>query len=248
MAIKAVLDSLDNVPDALKGEYKKNDDGKFYLDLEGVDDHHAVGALKRAKGHEVEQHKATKTKLTTAESRVEELEGQLQNALKGYVPEGNVTALENSYKTQLATKESAWAEEKKVLEGNLRTLLVDNVAHGLAIKIAAKPEFAELLLPHIAKRVTAESIDGQYKTRILDKDGKPSALSLEDLEKEMLQTAAFAPILIGTQANGAGGGSGSGGGASKKFSDLSEPERRDLYRKNPAEYNRLKEADKADKK
>lgn len=248
MAIKAVLDSLDNVPEALKGEYKKGDDGKFYLDLEGIDDHTAVGALKRAKGHEVEAHKATKGKLDAANTQIEELQGQVQNALKGFVPEANVTALENSYKTQLATKETAWLEEKKGLEGNLTRLLKDNVAHGLAGKIAAKPEFAELLLPHVASRITVETINGESKTRILDKDGKPSALTLEDLEKEMLQTPAFATILIGTQANGAGGGSGSGGGASKKFSDLTEAERVKLYRTNRPEYDRLKAAEQSDKK
>ena len=47
MALKTILDSLDDVPDALKGEYKELY-GKFVLDVERIDAHPAVLNLKTA--------------------------------------------------------------------------------------------------------------------------------------------------------------------------------------------------------
>jgi hypothetical protein len=37
MALKAILESLDGVDEKIAGEYKKGDDGKFHLGLEGID-------------------------------------------------------------------------------------------------------------------------------------------------------------------------------------------------------------------
>lgn len=62
MALKAIIDALDDVPEALRGEYKEQKAGDktvYVLDLEGVDSHPAVVNLKTAH----ERVKADKTKL-----------------------------------------------------------------------------------------------------------------------------------------------------------------------------------------
>jgi len=62
MALKALIDTLDDVPEALRGEYKEQKIGDktvYVLDLEGVDSHPAVVNLKNAH----ERVKADKTKL-----------------------------------------------------------------------------------------------------------------------------------------------------------------------------------------
>lgn len=63
MALKAIVDTLDDVPEALHGEYKEQKIGDktvYVLDLEGVDNHPAVVNLKTAH----ERVKADKTKLS----------------------------------------------------------------------------------------------------------------------------------------------------------------------------------------
>jgi hypothetical protein len=47
MALKAILDSLDTVPEAQRGLYTEKD-GKFILDLEGIEDHPGAKSLKNA--------------------------------------------------------------------------------------------------------------------------------------------------------------------------------------------------------
>lgn len=62
MALKAILDTLDDVPEPLRGEYKESKVGDktvYVLDLEGVDSHPAVVNLKTAH----ERVKADKAKL-----------------------------------------------------------------------------------------------------------------------------------------------------------------------------------------
>ena len=92
-------------------------------------------------------------------------------------------------------------------------MLVDNVAQSMASKISKAPE---LILPHIKARLKAEFNEGKAVTRVLDKDGNPSAFGIEDLQKEMVANPAFAPIIIGSKASNSGaenshGGSGAPG-------------------------------------
>lgn len=214
MALKAILESLDGLPDAIKSEYKKGDDGKFHLDVEDLDNHPTLGALKRAKDYE----KSARQKL---EKQLQELQDQLTNLaeerdglLKGAIPKGDVDKLEGSWKQKLAAREKELSEQINSLTNHLNTMLVDNVAQSLATKISKVPE---LMLPHIKARLKAEFVDGKPTTRVLDKDGNPSALTVADLEKELFTNPTFAPIIIGSKASGSGaeGGHGGSGAPSK---------------------------------
>jgi hypothetical protein len=72
MALKTILDKLDDVPEALKGEYKEID-GKFVLDLDGIDIHPAVVNLKTAHERTKQKLKTTTTEIETLKARVEGL-------------------------------------------------------------------------------------------------------------------------------------------------------------------------------
>ena len=59
--------------------------------------------------------------------------------------------------------------------------------------------------------------DGVPVTVVLGQDGKPSALTIDDLKSELTANQAFAPIIAASKAAGGGAsGSGNGGGAAKK--------------------------------
>ena len=230
MAYKAILESLDGVDEAIAGNYTEKD-GKFYLDIEGLDEHPGVGALKRAKNHEKELRQAAEGKLKEAEDKVTDLEGTIEGIRKGAIPKGDVDALESSYKKKL---EDARNEGEQKLT-NLRNLvdkkLLDSEALAMATEISTVPS---LLVPHVRSRLQVEEADGELTIRVLDVEGKPSAASLADLRKELLSNNSFAPILIGSKASGSGANGGSGGGgASKTFSQMNEKERTEFHKRDP---------------
>lgn len=208
MALKLIVDTLDSVPEALHGEYTEGDDGKFKLNVEGLED---TGALKRALEHERTARKEAKTLAQQHEQQLTELQEKLDEIHRGAVPKGDVEALENSWRTKLAKMEKERDEQLGTLQSSLQTLLVDNVAQQLASKISTAPE---VMLPHIRSRLQVEMVEGKPATRVLGADGKPSASSVEDLAKEFVANPAFAPIIVGSKASGSGATGGNGGGAS----------------------------------
>lgn len=218
MALKAILDSIDNVHESLKGEYKKGEDGKFHLDVDGIEHHPAVGALKRAKDREVAESKALRDQFAAL---TEERDG----LLKGAIPKSDVEKLENSYKEKLRKREEELLGSIKQSESVLNNLLVDNVASKIAAELSTAPD---LMIPHIRGRLKAEFVEGRGFTRVLDKDGGPSASSLEDFKKEILDNPVFKPILIGSKASGSNSSSSS-------FKSSSAPTDKRLADMTPAE-------------
>jgi hypothetical protein len=212
MALKAILESLDGLPDAIKSEYKKGEDGKYHLDVEGGED---TGALKRAKDYEKSTRQKVEKELADTKAQLEALTEERDGILKGAIPKGDVEKLEGSWKQKLEKREKELTDQLSALNGSLQTMLVDNVAQGLASKISKSPE---LMLPHIKARLKAELVDGKPTTRVLDKEGNISALGINELEAEMVSNPAFAPIIIGSKASGSGAGGGQGGsGAPSKL-------------------------------
>lgn len=203
MVMKAVLDSLDGVNTAFHGEYKKGDDGKFYLDLEGVEAHPATKPLENTMRNTKTELTKAKTELVAAKAKTEELQEEINGLREGAIPKGDVEALKKSYQQKYDKDVSERDAKITSLGGTVEKLMVDNVASTMAAKLVSKPEYTEVVLPHIRGRLKLDTdTDGTVRTAVLDKDGKPSALTIEDLEKEVLSNKAFAPILRGSHASG----------------------------------------------
>lgn len=73
MAIKTVLETLQGVDDAFKSLYIEQD-GKFVLDVEGVDDHPDVANLKSAYARTKSDREAAKGEATALKAKIAELE------------------------------------------------------------------------------------------------------------------------------------------------------------------------------
>lgn len=218
MALKAILDTLEGVPEILAKEYTKGEDGKFVLAVEGGED---VGALKRAKDHEKSARQAAEKSFKELQALHEKAQEEIDEMRRGNIPKGDVEKLEASWRTKLEKKEAEFNAQISARDASLKSLLVDNVAQALAAKISNSPE---LILPHIQRRLTTELDNGKFITRVLDADGKPSALSIEELQKEFTSDKRFAPIIIGSKASGGGASGGSGNGSSAPGAvDLSKP-------------------------
>jgi hypothetical protein len=126
---------------------------------------------------------------------------------------GDVEALEESWRAKLdaATKDNS--ENLIKYQKTIADLTSGATAKALANKLALSGS-ADVLLPHIERRLKVEMQDGTPIVRVLDANGKPSAMSIEDLEKEISANKAFAPLLVGSNASGSGSiGDKSRGGA-----------------------------------
>ena len=73
MALKVLLDTLDGVDDAVKTLYAERD-GKFVLDVEGVDDHPDVSNLKSAYSRTKADRETVKTEAAALKAKIAELE------------------------------------------------------------------------------------------------------------------------------------------------------------------------------
>lgn len=244
MALKMILDSLDGVPADVAKEYKKGEDGKFTLDVEGGED---TGALKRAKDHEKNLRVAAEARVTELQGQVEAITAERDTAISerdaAKADKGKDTqALEASWQAKVDAANQKLESTQSELTREIERLLVTNTASSLAHEISTVPE---LLSDVIAKRLKVEKgADGQYFTRVLDAAGAPSASNLDALKKELLANEKYAAIIISGKGSGGGaGGSGSGGGAAeKKWLEYSDAELVELRKTDPDKYDRLKQA------
>lgn len=217
MALKAILESLEGVNPDLAKEYKEvEQEGKksYVLDLEGayITDE-PVDALKRARDYEKKEASTARQKAKDAAMAAEKLQEELDAMRRGAIPKGDVEKLELSWKEKLQKIATEKDSEITAARGSLQKLLVDNVAQQIAAKISNAPE---LILPHVKARLVAELTSDGYVTRVLDREGKASALSIEELQKDITNDKRFAPIIIGSKASGGGaaGATGDGTGSS----------------------------------
>lgn len=126
---------------------------------------------------------------------------------------GEKTALQLKERDdQLATlSESLKGSSAKVdlFKQTVADLAVNGPAIELANNLTTAPDLA---LPHIRARLSAEvdEATGKAVTKVLDKAGKPSELTLEDLMKELAADTKLAPIIKGSRARGSGNGGNQG--------------------------------------
>lgn len=225
MPLKAVVESLDDVPEAFHAEYEEQD-GAFRLKVEGVEFPEEVQGLKKALEAERRKAREASKRLSSlpedfdpekwqamqeAEAkRAEEAaakKGEWENLRKQL--QENHTKEKEQYQTQLTT-----------LEKQLNTLLIDNEATQL---LSSKYKgSAKLLMPHIRGSTQVVEEEGARKVVVVDErgerryDGKTGEpMTIEGLIAEMRESDEFAPAFEGSGATG-GGASGrqaAGGGS-----------------------------------
>ena len=231
MALKKKLTKEEHskLSDHLKAEYIEDGDG-FRLDIDGDED---TGALKRAKDREAQLRREAETKLREAQEQLDALGND--DARK----KGDIQTLEKSWQKKLEDQKSEYEGKVSKLTAHTTKTLVDNVATQIATKISNAPA---LLLPHIKSRLQADFEGDAPVTRILDKDGKPSAMTVEELAAEFVANKDFSAIITASKASGgAGRSSNQNGGGAANQSDKPA----DLASMNPAQLAEHIKASKA---
>lgn len=209
--LKLELDKLDGLDDAVKSFYEEKD-GKFRLKVDGVPD---VSGLKNKVDQLLTEKKEADRK---AKEAAEAAEAERQAAL---AKSGDIDALRQSYEAKLTKREKELMEQLTGLQSQVHGLTVGQTAMAVAVELAMDGS-SDVLLPHVKQRLSMEIVDGQAVTRVLDKAGKPSAMTIEELKTEFAANPAFAPIIKASKAAGGGasGGNNSGGGAPKSKASL----------------------------
>ena len=231
MALKKKLSKAeyDKLSDAIKAEYIEDGDG-FRLDIDGDED---TGALKRAKDREAQLRRDAEAKLREAQEELDRINGD--DARK----KGDIATLEKSWQKKLDDTKAEYEGKVSKLTTHTTKTLVDNVATQIATKISNAPA---LLLPHIKSRLQADFEGDSPVTRVLDKDGKPSAMTVEELAAEFVANKDFSAIITASKASGgAGKPSNNNGGGAPNNSDKPA----DLASMNPAQLAEHIKASKA---
>lgn len=124
---------------------------------------------------------------------------------------GDVSALDKSWQEKYAKAEADYSAKLTAAEKQLQTVLVDNVAQKAAMDIAVDAECAELLADKLRGSLGLAEVDGKMQTVVLDADGKRSALTVDELKKQLV--AKYPRLVKGNPAGGAGGLPQPAGGA-----------------------------------
>lgn len=204
--------------DEMKKVYKLN--GEHYL-LELTDSDSEMGSLRRSLDRVRLDHTSEKT-------RADRLQKQYDDVIADPKKAQDVQALEASYKAQLKDKDEAHSKVVTAKDGAIEKLTVKQTALTIATKLAG--DKAEVLLPHIQARLQADLTGTEPVTRVLDKDGKLSAMTYEQLEKEFVDNKNFGNIIIASKGSGGAGSNGertrpAAVPKDKKFGELSSDER-----------------------
>lgn len=188
-------EEFEKLTDEQKAMYKANGDN-YQLQIEGMPDIPDVSGLQKKVDELLSEKKTEQEKRKQAEEAAKK--AAEEQARKS----GDIESLEKSWAEKLTNREKELLAQIEAKDSDLRTLLVDNVAQSLATKLAG--DSAPLLMPHIKSRLAVE----EGKTRVIDVGGQPSALSIDELEKEFRSNQLFAPVIIGSKATGTGGDGG----------------------------------------
>ena len=228
MALKALLETLDGLPENVH-EFYKEEGGKFVLDIEGIDDHPKVRGVITANRENVKKRDEYKAKAAELENKLAEIpEGfdaeeyltlkanagdpddpnkkkiadehiQSQKALY----EQRIANLTKKHETDLADRDAAIAErdgyiDKSLVEAGLKDSLLD---------VGVDPELLDGALAYLKPSVKVQRADDGNRKAIVETD--LGEIDVKTFVKDWSQSKGKA-FLGKPSGPGAEGNSGSG--------------------------------------
>lgn len=192
--------------------YGSEKDGNHIFKIDGMPDFDGQKTRITAMDAKIDD-LLTETK--NAKTKARDAEKELLKANKKKAKEdGDTDALELSWQTKYDTDLGTANTER---DDALKMLRLEKV-HSRAVELAttlAVPGSADVLLPHIESRLSMTIKDGRAVVEVKDKAGQPSALTVDELGKEIANSEAFAPLIVASNAAGGGANGTQRGGAAK---------------------------------
>lgn len=178
MAFKVFRDNLDDLDEAHKGLYVEKD-GKFLLDIEGVDEHPTVKHLKTSFEKAKTEKKTLSETLAALNARMEGLPEDFSvdsfNALKaiadGKKPEEIRAELRSQLEAKHAKDLDKVTKEKEAIESSLRKVIVDDGITKALVEAGVGKEFMAAAKALIKEKgiIKIENEDGAY-TAVVETD------------------------------------------------------------------------------
>lgn len=104
-----------------------------------------------------------------------------------------------------------------------------------------------LISDQFAKRLSVEDVGGTPVIRVLDAEGKASALSLDEYKREFLDNESYSSIIKADVGGGGGAapGGGGGGASQKKIAEMTLAEQANFEREDPKGFEAALASEKA---
>lgn len=229
MALKAILPSLDGIPEALHEHYTQSDDGRFVLSVTEVDGFvlENVTNLKSALGKErTEREKLEKQVVKFKDIDPDKARDALAklDELTQIDPAKEADKIANTKfeaaKAQLLEKHTGEITSRDERIGHLtktvESLMIDQVA---TAALAEAKGSVDLLLPHVRAHTRVKEVDGRFAVEVIDKDGnvkianaKGDPMDIKGLVAEMKASDTFSRAFEASGNTGSGKTPGNGGG------------------------------------
>ena len=149
---------------------------------------------------------------------------------------GNLEAIEESWRNKFLERETDLLNQLNASSAKNYELTVGRKSQELA-GMLAKPHAQGLLAKEIKERLT---LDENGNIRVLDLQGKPTALTIDELVTQLKADPTYQDIIVINNSTGSGAtGGGFGGGAAKNPKEMTEQERIDLYNRDPVLFKQL---------
>lgn len=227
------VESLEGLDENLHSLYEQKD-GAYFLKVAGVVPEDDVNGLKASRDALLAEKKEQQRLAQEAEAERQRIEREAQEKLAK--EKGDWAALDESYKARELELKTQAQEREDALRKQVYKLTVGESAIKVAAELA-KPHAQAILSRFIEERLT---LDENNNVRVLDSQGKPSAMTIDDLKAEFKANAMFQDIVVVNNSSGGGAtGGGLGGGATKKPSEYTVAEMKQLRTENPALYEQL---------
>lgn len=241
--LKAVLGSLDGLTDEQQQLYTPGDDGKFYLDIDDIDDHSSVKGLKNALGRLKTEEKRLKDVVSKLPEGVspEEIQALLDERATREEEKAKAAGKWDDLKNQLTQQhQKQLSDAQKQIaarETYIRELVLQNEAVRVLTEAGATKSGVRLLLPHVMSSLDAvPKQDGDkfvMEVSVRGADGKPrlspagngSPMGIVELVQEMRKHEDFALGFEGTTSGGSGASQSTtpGSGGVRSMADLKTP-------------------------
>lgn len=160
------------------------------------------------------------------EARQREHQESLKNA--GKMDEFEKT-IRSQYEPVLQEKEQRYATLASRVLGSERKAVL-----GSFVGDFITPEAVDILAPFVKTEFEGEDV----VTKFVGSDGNVITTDPEQFRKYLREHKAFSHLIKANAASGGGAAGGKGGGAAPAFKDMTEAERLELNRTNPAEFQR----------
>jgi len=226
MSLKMIVDTLDDVPEALRDSYAQTEDKKYRLSVDGMDDTSALKkALKAERDARAENERKLKayegldpedTKAFIARFANDEEMKLIKEGKLDVVKENWVAKMRGDHEKQLkATKDAIAAEAKKAARYQAQVL--DNAVRQAAAKVGVHPPAVEDALFRARAMFSLDEDGNAVQVRdgtvVLGKDGKTPYSPAEWLESMREAAPHWFPAMAAGSGASQSKGSGNNGQA-----------------------------------